>query len=68
MKSYNAIVYNRTKDPRFVDFEISLKSSVPVHPNTKLVWIEEIGEDATPEEREWYNNVMKVNYVGGVDE
>lgn len=60
MKSYNAKL-GKSSYPIFNELPIVLKTLAPVHPNTKLSWIEPIDEDADSSEIDWYNTVVKNN-------
>lgn len=60
MKSYNARL-GHSSDARFNEFPIVLKTGIPVHSRTKLSWIEEIDEEATLEEKMWYEHIITHN-------
>ncbi len=59
MDNYSAKVHS--SDARFNDMTISLRTSIEVHPNTRLNSIEAMDEDATDIEALWYNKVVRNN-------
>lgn len=62
-KYYIAKVDTKSSDPRFVDWNISLKVGAPVHHRTSLVWIEDLKSDADEQEKHWYEMVVDNNVV-----
>ena len=60
MKSYNARLA-QSSNINYREWPIVLRSEVAVHPNTKLSWIEELDEEASESEQQWYENVVNNN-------
>ena len=60
MKSYNAR-WVKTQNINYSEWPIVLRVEVPVHPNVKLSWIEELDEEASKNEQQWYENVINNN-------
>jgi hypothetical protein len=56
MKGYNARLA-KTSNIKYSEWPIVLRVEVPVHPNVKLSWIEELDES----EQQWYENVVNNN-------
>ena len=60
MKGYNARLAE-TPNIKYSEWPIVLRAEVPVHPNVKLSWIEELDEKASESEQQWYENVVNNN-------
>ena len=60
MKGYNARLA-QTSSIKFSEWPIVLRAEVPVHPNTKLSWIEGLDEEASKSEQQWYENIVNNN-------
>lgn len=60
MKSYNAR-WIKTQNINYMEWPIVLRAEVPIHPNGKLSWIEELDEDASESEQQWYETVVNNN-------
>lgn len=60
MKGYNARLA-QTSNINYSEWPIVLRAEVPVHPNVKLSWIEELDEEASKNEQQWYENVVNNN-------
>lgn len=60
MKSYNARLVKST-NINYMEWPIVLRAEVPVHPNAKLSWIEELDEEASESEQQWYETVVNNN-------
>lgn len=60
MKGHNARLA-QTSSIKFSEWPIVLRSEVAVHPNTKLSWIEELDEEASESEQQWYETVVNNN-------
>jgi len=58
MSTYKAKVYS--SDKRFHGMPLLFDSHIPVSENTKLAWLEPLKDDASDEEIEWYNKVLKL--------
>lgn len=60
MKSYDAR-WVKTQNINYSEWPIVLRAEVPVHPNVKLSWIEELDEEASESEQQWYETVVNNN-------
>ena len=60
MKGYNTRL-DKTPNIKYSEWPIVLRAEIAVHPNTKLSWIEELDEDASEREQQWYENVVNNN-------
>ena len=60
MKSYNAR-WIKIQNINYSEWPIVLRAEVPVHPNVKLSWIEELDEEASESEQQWYETVVNNN-------
>jgi hypothetical protein len=60
MKGYNARLA-QTSSIKFSERPIVLRAEMSVHLNTKLSWIEELDEEASESEQQWYENVINNN-------
>lgn len=60
MKCYNARLA-QSSNINYSEWPIVLRSEIAVRPNTKLSWIEELDEEASESEQQWYENVVNNN-------
>ena len=60
MKGYNARLA-KTPNIKYSEWPIVLRAEMTVHPNTKLSWIEELDEEASESEQQWYESVINNN-------
>ena len=60
MKGYNARLA-KSPNIKYSEWPIVLRLEIAVHPNTKLSWVEELDEDASESEQQWYETVVSNN-------
>jgi hypothetical protein len=60
MKGYNARLA-KSPNINYSEWPIVLMAKVPVHPSIKLSWIEELDEEASESEQQWYETVVNNN-------